>query len=80
MNVAALIPEVSSAENAANLRRAAGESVEPFRTQRRTKDGRILDVWLMITRLVNEAGKTTAFATTERNVTEHAPGTASSST
>ena len=54
MNVAALIPDASGAENAANLSRAGGEPVEPFRTQRRTKDGRILDVWLMITRLVNE--------------------------
>ena len=75
MNVVALIPDASSAENAAHLRRAAGEPVEPFRTQRRAKDGRILDVWLMITRLVNEAGETTAFATTERDITEHAHGT-----
>ena len=41
-----------------------------------TKDGRSLDVSLTITRLVNEAGETIAFATTERNVTEGAAETA----
>jgi two-component system CheB/CheR fusion protein len=48
----------------------SGQSVESFETRRRTKDGRVLDVWLTVTRLVNEAGQTTSIATTERDITE----------
>ncbi len=46
------------------------EDVESFETQRKTKDGRILDVWLTVTKLVDVEGKPVAIATTERNITQ----------
>jgi len=32
----------------------AGEAISSFETQRVTKDGRILDVWLTVTKLMDE--------------------------
>jgi len=34
----------------------AGEAISSFETQRVTKDGRILDVWLTVTKLMDDAG------------------------
>jgi transcriptional regulator with GAF, ATPase, and Fis domain len=50
---------------------ARGESVKSLTTRRITKDGRIIDVWLTITMLTDAAGRPTAIATTERDVTRH---------
>jgi PAS domain S-box-containing protein len=47
----------------------AGEAVTSFETQRVTKDGRILDVWMTVTKLVDEAGKPIGIASTERDIT-----------
>jgi len=41
--------------------------LEPYRTQRLAKDGRIVEIWLTATALVNEAGEVYAIATTERS-------------
>ena len=49
---------------------ARDEDVKSLETQRISKDGRTLDVWLTVTKLVDEAGKSVAVATTERDVTE----------
>jgi two-component system CheB/CheR fusion protein len=66
MDSAGLTPEDQRAGLAALTRRLrAGETVEPFATQRVTKDGRIVDVWLTATKLVDEAGAVTSIATTE---------------
>jgi two-component system CheB/CheR fusion protein len=43
------------------------EILEPYRTQRITKDGAVVEVWLTSTALVNEAGQMYAIATTERS-------------
>ena len=43
-----------------------GTVLQPYRAQRLAKDGRILEVWMTTTALVNEAGETYALATTER--------------
>jgi PAS domain S-box-containing protein len=48
----------------------AGEAVTSFETQRVTKDGRILDVWMTVTKLVDKAGKPIGIASTERDITE----------
>jgi len=45
---------------------ARKENLTPHRTQRVAKDGRIVDVWMTATALVNEAGQMYAIATTER--------------
>jgi two-component system, chemotaxis family, CheB/CheR fusion protein len=42
------------------------EIIEPYRTQRITKTGAIVEVWMTATALVDEAGKMYAIATTER--------------
>jgi two-component system CheB/CheR fusion protein len=49
---------------AARLGRA--EVLEAYRTQRLAKDGRIIEVWLTATSLMDATGKTYAIATTER--------------
>jgi two-component system CheB/CheR fusion protein len=48
----------------------AGEAITSFETQRVTKDGRILDVWMTVTKLMDEAGKPIGIASTERDITE----------
>ncbi len=46
-----------------------GRRSRSFETQRRAKDGRILDVWVALSTLQDEAGKLIAIATTERDIT-----------
>ncbi|MDO9143429.1 chemotaxis protein CheB [Rhodoferax sp.] len=41
-------------------------TLAPFQTQRLTRDGRCLDVWLTATALLDETGRVDAIATTER--------------
>jgi PAS domain S-box-containing protein len=47
----------------------AGETITSFETQRVTKDGRVLDVWMTVTKLLDEAGKPVGLASTERDIT-----------
>jgi len=67
MNVRDRIPQAlreGALEKIKQLSQA--EILEPYRTQRITKKGEVLEVWLTATALVNEAGKMYAIATTER--------------
>jgi PAS domain S-box-containing protein len=70
MNIRDTVPE-DRREQALDLLRQAetGRLVASLETQRRTKDGRTLDVWLTTTKLLDEQGKIIAVATTERDVT-----------
>ena len=69
MNVDVITPERLRVEALAEVRRHSGaEALEPYRTQRLTKDGRIVDVLLTASALVGGAGETYAFVTTEREV------------
>ncbi len=52
----------------ASLKR--GELVATLETKRKTKDGRIVDVWLTNTKLTDDKGKLTGIATTERDISE----------
>ena len=71
MNIHKIIPESKREEAQAMTRRLSrGEAVESFETQRITKDGRVLDVWLTASPLVDHTGKPIAIATTERDITE----------
>ena len=66
-NVREIIPEgvrLEEVERVLNLSRK--EVLEPYRTQRLSKDGRVVEVWLTATVLLNEMGKIYAIATTER--------------
>ena len=70
MNVQETIPAAKRQEALEFMKRVQEEEITSFETQRLTKDGRTLDVWLTVTKLVDEAGKSIGIATTERNITE----------
>jgi two-component system CheB/CheR fusion protein len=67
MNVRDRVPVALRAEALAKLHQLSlAEILEPYRTQRITKDGTVVEVWMTSTALVNEAMQTYAIATTER--------------
>ena len=69
MNIRDLIPESEREQALATVRQLCQAGVlEPRRQQRIAKDGRTLQVSLIVSALVNEAGETYAIATTERSV------------
>jgi len=71
MNIRRLTPPGKEAEQKDFTRRLmAGETVPLFESQRVTKNGCIIDVWLAMTKLVDETGKPVGIATTERDITE----------
>jgi sigma-B regulation protein RsbU (phosphoserine phosphatase) len=70
MNAFDIIPEHEKPEMQSITERVrTGEAVASLETQRRTKDGRLLDVWLTITAVLDEKGGPTGIATTERDIT-----------
>jgi signal transduction histidine kinase len=71
MNIDALVPE-EERERARVFLRAIerGEEIASLEVTRKTKDGRVLDVWLTTTKLVDVEGRPVAVATTERDITE----------
>jgi two-component system sensor kinase FixL len=71
LNIVELVPEQRRDEEHSMLEMIKhGEEVESVETQRLTKDGRCLDVWLTVTHLVDDAGKPYAAAFTERDITQ----------
>jgi two-component system CheB/CheR fusion protein len=69
MNILDLTPEGRRQDALAVVRQLGrAEVLEPYRTQRIAKDGRIVEIWLTATALVNEAGNMYAIATTEREI------------
>ncbi len=78
MNIVDTVPkeyQEEAREFLASLKR--GELVPTLETKRKTKDGRIVDVWLANTKLTDDKGKLTGIATTERDITERKHGEAS---
>jgi two-component system CheB/CheR fusion protein len=70
MNIRDTIPEGRRQEVLAFFEQiATGEDVTSFEVQRLTNDGRVLDVWLTVSKLVNADGEPYAVATTERDIT-----------
>jgi PAS domain S-box-containing protein len=70
MNIEHLTAPGKVAEEKDFVRRlAAGEAVASLETQRVTKDGRILEVWLTVTKLMDDAGEPIGIASTERDIT-----------
>jgi two-component system CheB/CheR fusion protein len=60
-----LIPEARREEELARLQRLArAEVLDPFRSQRITKDGRVVEVWVTLTALLNASGAPYAIAAT----------------
>jgi two-component system CheB/CheR fusion protein len=69
MNIRDLTPEGRRQEALAAVRQQGRAGVlEPYRMQRIAKDGRIVEIWLTATALVNDSGGVYAIATTERKV------------
>ena len=70
MNISNIVPPDRYAEAVDLLDRiAAGENIQSFETQRLTRDGRRLDVWLTITRVNDADGTPVALSTTARDIT-----------
>jgi PAS domain S-box-containing protein len=69
-NIQETIPKAKRQEALEFMKRVLNEEVTSFETQRLTRDGRTLDVWMTVTKLVDEAGKTIGIATTEHDITE----------
>jgi PAS domain S-box-containing protein len=71
MDVFKIVPEGKKQETLDVIRKIkTNETVGPFETKRLAKDGRVLDVWLTATKLVDDEGNAVALATTERDITE----------
>jgi len=71
MNIKSLIPpETNNVELKYLEQIASGSIVDSYETKRVTKDGKIIDVWLVITCLKDNKGSISSIATTERDVTE----------
>ena len=71
MNIFKIVPEDKKQETHDIIEKIKMDQVVgSYETQRLTKDGRVLDVWLTVTKLVNDEGNAVALATTERDVTE----------
>jgi two-component system CheB/CheR fusion protein len=70
MNIVDIIPKDRCQEAKDFVQRLRrGETVAPCKTQRITKEGRVLDVWLTASLLVDDAGSPKGVATTEREMT-----------
>ena len=71
MNVANIVPQDKTKDALDFIRRAfQGDIIQSFETQRLTKDGRTLRVWLTATLVGGDEGEPNALATTERDITE----------
>ena len=69
MNIKEIIPPGESEPELKFVQQIkTGIKVPPFTAKRKTKDGRIMDVWLTLTRLDNDAGHPIEIATTERDL------------
>ncbi|MDO9109299.1 MAG: PAS domain-containing protein, partial [Desulfatirhabdiaceae bacterium] len=67
MNIRERVPEGMREKALEHMRQLGrAEILKPFRTQRITKDGVLVDVWITATALMNAAGQMYAIATTER--------------
>ena len=67
MNIRAIIPEAIQEEAINRVKQLSNsEILEPFPTQRKTMDNKIVDVWITATALINENGDIYAISTTAR--------------
>jgi two-component system CheB/CheR fusion protein len=69
MNISSIVPEDQRKEELDIVKKLSqAEVLEPYSTRRLSKDGRILDICLTASSLVNKAGKVYAIMTTEREL------------
>jgi PAS domain S-box-containing protein len=71
MNISKMVPPDKKVEALKYLAQIlSGDIVESFETQRITKDGELLDVWMVLTCLKDDSGNIESVATTERDITK----------
>ena len=69
MNVRDIVPKGKEKETLGLIKKVKkGEDITSFKTKRTTKDGKILDVWLTVTKLADPEGNPVQMATTERDL------------
>ncbi|HIH94822.1 TPA: PAS domain S-box protein [Methanosarcina acetivorans] len=75
MNIGSMIPENRKEEELNTVKRLGrAEALKPYRTQRLSKDGRIVDIWLTASPLLNNFGEIFAIATIEREIESEKSG------
>ncbi len=62
-------PEIFEEESEKLHRVAQGKALDPYRTRRLTKNGASIEVWRLVSGVINDAGKIYAIATVERVTT-----------
>jgi len=71
MNIRRIVPEDEWASVSFLLDKLKnGKQVPSFETRRRTRDGRLLDVWLTVTPVLDGERRRTGILSTERDITE----------
>jgi PAS domain S-box-containing protein len=71
MNVCEIVPDHRLDETLTFMKKLReGEEILSFETQHLTKEGRLIDIWITISILTDEAGNPLGVATTERDITE----------
>jgi two-component system CheB/CheR fusion protein len=71
MNICELIPESLREKELAIVQKLSqSEVLKPYRSQRVTREGRMVEVWMTATAVVNEAGEIYAITTTERRISD----------
>jgi len=73
MNIGPSRPRQDGEQNDFTRRLVAGEAISSLETQRVTKDGRVLDIWMTVTNWWIY-GKPIGIASTERDITEPSGG------
>ncbi|MFH2044180.1 MAG: chemotaxis protein CheB [Pseudomonadota bacterium] len=69
MNISKLVPGDKQGELKSLIKKILkGEPVKSFTSQRKTKAGKILDVWITATAIMDENGRLIQIATTERDL------------
>ncbi len=71
MNIRKIVPKDKHAEVTKYLKDISNNTkVKSFETQRITKTGKLLDVWIVVTCLKDDEGVIDSIATTERDITD----------
>ena len=77
MNISEIVPKEETKEALRICRSIKeGKQIDSIKTKRLTKDGRELDVWLTVTKLVDDNGRPIELATTERDLGSTNPNVA----
>ena len=70
MNILQLVPPEQSEKGLEYIEKIqSGKIIESYETQRISKKGKLLDIWLTVTPLKDDSGNIDSIATTERDIT-----------